>query len=298
MGNFNEKMQAYFDMIENALPDCIPDKTLPQGEVARAMEYSLMGGGKRLRGILVLSFCELCGGDPKKALPFACAIEMIHAYSLIHDDLPCMDDDDMRRGKPSCHKAFSEAVAVLAGDALLTHAFSVAQRPYFANTLPASTVIRVVSELAGAAGTEGMVGGQVIDITSSSESLDEEKLSSLQALKTGALIRAAARIGCIAAGAGEDIVLRADRYAAKIGLAFQIVDDILDATSTTQELGKPVGSDADNGKTTYITLLGLEKSREKVKLLVFDADLAIKGSCLDEGGFLYELADMLAVRKK
>lgn len=291
---WSERYPEYCSMIEAALPQYLPPVTLPQGKVCEAMAYSLLDGGKRIRGCLTLAMCELCGGVVQSALPLACAIEMVHAYSLIHDDLPCMDNDDLRRGKPSCHIKFGEGTALLAGDALLTHAFSAASDAYFNGTLPAETVLRCVNQLSRAAGVEGMIGGQVIDTAPEEVPMTPEQLEAMHGMKTGALIRSAAVLGCLAAGAPRDVVMQADLYAAKIGLAFQIVDDILDATEESEKLGKST-SDADNNKTTYITLYGVEKAREMVRRLVLEADLAVKGTVLDDE-MLYELADTLAKR--
>ena len=291
---WSERYPEYCSMIEAALPQYLPPVTLPQGKVCEAMAYSLLDGGKRIRGCLTLAMCELCGGEVQSALPLACAIEMVHAYSLIHDDLPCMDNDDLRRGKPSCHIKFGEGTALLAGDALLTHAFSAASDAYFNGTLPAETVLRCVNQLSLAAGVEGMIGGQVIDTAPEEVPMTPEQLEAMHGMKTGALIRSAAVLGCLAAGAPRDVVMQADLYAAKIGLAFQIVDDILDATEESEKLGKST-SDADNNKTTYITLYGVEKAREMVRRLVLEADLAVKGTVLDDE-MLYELADTLAKR--
>lgn len=291
---WSERYPEYCSMIEAALPQYLPPVTLPQGKVCEAMAYSLLDGGKRIRGCLTLAMCELCGGEVQSALPLACAVEMVHAYSLIHDDLPCMDNDDLRRGKPSCHIKFGDGTALLAGDALLTHAFSAASDAYFNGTLPAETVLRCVNQLSRAAGVEGMIGGQVIDTAPEEVPMTPEQLEAMHSMKTGALIRSAAVLGCLAAGAPRDVVMQADLYAAKIGLAFQIVDDILDATEESEKLGKST-SDADNNKTTYITLYGVEKAREMVRRLVLEADLAVKGTVLDDE-MLYELADTLAKR--
>ncbi len=293
--DWNERYPEYCKRIEAALPQYLPETDTPQGKVSEAMAYSLLGGGKRIRGCLVLAMCELCGGDPESALPIACAVEMVHAYSLIHDDLPCMDNDTLRRGKPTCHIQFDEATALLAGDALLTHAFSAVNSAYFNGTLPADTALRCISQLARAAGVEGMIGGQMIDIAHDSQPMMPELLEEMHAMKTGALIRASAVMGCLAAGAPRDIVLQADLYAARIGLAFQIVDDILDATGDSSTLGKST-SDAQNHKTTYVTLYGEENAREMVRRLVLEADLAVKGTVLDDK-LLYDLADTLAKRK-
>lgn len=291
---WSERYPEYCSMIEAALPQYLPPVTLPQGKVCEAMAYSLLDGGKRIRGCLTLAMCELCGGEVQSALPLACAVEMVHAYSLIHDDLPCMDNDDLRRGKPSCHIKFGEGTALLAGDALLTHAFSAASDAYFNGTLPAETVLRCVNQLSRAAGVEGMIGGQVIDTAPEEVPMTPEQLEAMHGMKTGALICSAAVLGCLAAGAPRDVVMQADLYAAKIGLAFQIVDDILDVTEESEKLGKST-SDADNNKTTYITLYGVEKAREMVRRLVLEADLAVKGTVLDDE-MLYELADTLAKR--
>lgn len=291
---WSERYPEYCSMIEAALPQYLPSVTLPQGKVCEAMAYSLLDGGKRIRGCLTLAMCELCGGEVQSALPLACAVEMVHAYSLIHDDLPCMDNDDLRRGKPSCHIKFGEGTALLAGDALLTHAFSAASDAYFNGTLSAETVLRCVNQLSRAAGVEGMIGGQVIDTAPEEVPMTPEQLEAMHSMKTGALIRSAAVLGCLAAGAPRDVVMQADLYAAKIGLAFQIVDDILDVTEESEKLGKST-SDADNNKTTYITLYGVEKAREMVRRLVLEADLAVKGTMLDDE-MLYELADTLAKR--
>jgi geranylgeranyl diphosphate synthase type II len=293
--DWNERYPEYCKRIEAALPQYLPETDTPQGKVSEAMAYSLLGGGKRIRGCLVLAMCELCGGDPESALPIACAVEMVHAYSLIHDDLPCMDNDTLRRGKPTCHIQFDEATALLAGDALLTHAFTTVNSAYFNGTLPADTALRCISQLARAAGVEGMIGGQMIDIAHDSQPMTPELLEEMHAMKTGALIRASAVMGCLAAGAPRDIVLQADLYAARIGLAFQIVDDILDATGDSSTLGKST-SDAQNHKTTYVTLYGEENAREMVRRLVLEADLAVKGTVLDDK-LLYDLADTLAKRK-
>ena len=294
--NWNERYPEYCKRIESALPQYLPEIDTPQGKVSEAMAYSLLGGGKRIRGCLVLAMCELCGGELESALPIACAVEMVHAYSLIHDDLPCMDNDTLRRGKPTCHIQFDEATALLAGDALLTHAFSAVNSAYFNGTLPADTVLRCISQLARAAGVEGMIGGQMIDIAHGSQPMTPELLEKMHSMKTGALIRASAVMGCLAAGAPRDIVLQADLYAARIGLAFQIVDDILDATGDSSTLGKST-SDAQNHKTTYVTLYGEENAREMVRRLVLEADLAVKGTVLDDK-LLYDLADTLAKRKQ
>lgn len=256
-------MKKYLDKINSALAEY-----LSEGEdvVSQAMRYSVENGGKRIRPALMLSFCELCGGDVEKTMPLACALEMIHTYSLIHDDLPCMDNDDFRRGKPSCHIKFGYEYALLAGDALLTLAFETAMK----SQLPAETVVKAVRELAKAAGWAGMVGGQVIDLQNEGKKVSVEEIEKMDALKTGELIRAACVIGCMAAGR-DDMIPFAEEYARCEGVAFQIVDDILDVTSDTETLGKPVGSDSENEKCTYVSLLGLEKSKQIVSELTVKA---------------------------
>ena len=231
---------------------------MPYRSVAEAMAYSAEAGGKRLRPLLTLEFCWLVGGDPKKALPFACSIEMIHTYSLIHDDLPCMDNDDFRRGRPSCHKKFGEATALLAGDGLLTKAFGVAAEA----ELPGDVITEAVKTLSAFAGPEGMVAGQMIDLTNEKVPPTASVLELTYRLKTSALLQAACRMGVLAGGGNEAQLAAAGDYAYKLGMAFQIVDDILDVTGDAAVLGKPVGSDAANGKVTFVTLLGLEGARE------------------------------------
>lgn len=253
----------YIDMIEKSLGRYLPSDDYIRSDVCEAMSYSLLDAGKRIRPVLLLEFCSICGGDVKAAMPFACALEMIHTYSLIHDDLPCMDNDDMRRGKPSCHKQFGEATALLAGDALLTFAFETALNSEAAQ-FPPERRLRAIGLLAEKAGVAGMIGGQAIDLASEGKKISADVLQKMDELKTGALISAACQMGCILAGADNALIASAEKYAHCIGLAFQIVDDILDTTSTSQALGKPVGSDATNSKSTYVSLLGLEESRRLV----------------------------------
>jgi geranylgeranyl diphosphate synthase type II len=251
---------AYIDKINRRLEALLPVCGCDAPGVCDAMRYSLAGGGKRIRPVLLLESCRLCGGDPDDALDFACALEMIHTYSLIHDDLPCMDDDDMRRGKPACHIAFGEATALLAGDALLTQAFAAAAQSRAAELHPARAV-EAVALLARLAGAEGMIGGQAIDLQSENRAISLSRLQTMDRLKTGALMRAACELGAVLAGA--DAVKRAAlvRYAEALGQAFQIVDDILDVTADEATLGKPVGSDAAQSKSTYVSLLGLSGAR-------------------------------------
>ena len=256
------------------------------------MEYSLLAGGKRIRPVLTLACCRLCGGEAEKALPFACGVEMIHTYSLIHDDLPAMDNDELRRGRPTNHKVYGEATAILAGDGLLTAAFQTLTEA----ELPAERIVEAVACLAREAGPEGMVGGQALDMAGEGRALTRSELEQLQSLKTGALISAAAELGCIAAG-GELVQRAAVRtYAQCVGRAFQIQDDILDVTGTEEELGKPTGSDRVNEKSTFVTALGLEESRALVQKLTDQAEAALAGFAHPE--FLIQLARTLAQRRK
>ena len=291
-----ERLAEYAGMVEAGLDRLLPLDGLRQDQVMEAMRYSALGGGKRLRGAFVLEFCRISGGDVQAALPYACAIEMIHAYSLIHDDLPCMDNDDMRRGKPSCHRAFDEATALLAGDGLLNRAFETAVSEEAAGRLDAARVLRLTRELAGAAGFYGMIGGQCIDLAYDGRMPDLATLNELIALKTGALIRVACRMGCIAAGASEAQIAAADTFAARLGLAFQIRDDMLDVEGDASVLGKATHADERQGKTTYPALLGMEACRQEVDRLTGEAVEALDQFADRE--FLTELAWSLTSRLK
>jgi geranylgeranyl diphosphate synthase type II len=294
--NFEKTMNDYAEMVNKALEGYFPNTNCLQENVVDAMKYSTLAGGKRIRPVLVLEFCKVCGGDMVSALPFACAIEMIHTYSLIHDDLPCMDDDDIRRGRPSCHVKFSEATALLAGDALLSLAFETALCDNYIGKVKPENVIAASLELAKASGAYGMVGGQIIDLEFENKKASLSVIEQMHNKKTGAMISAAAKIGCIIADAEQEKILAANEFANRLGLAFQIVDDILDATSTDEKLGKPVGSDNDNNKSTYVTLLGIEKSQKLANELTSEAIqyLEMFGS---KSVFLAELAHKLAGRE-
>ena len=255
----NEQLKIYKDYIEVFLSDWYAQfDGEPQKKLYEAMRYSLLAGGKRLRPVLAFEFCRLCGGNWQDAAPFAAAIEMIHTYSLIHDDLPCMDDDDFRRGRPTNHKVFGEAMAVLAGDALLTDAFAVASTAKVSGKAMADA-IGILAECAGSA---GMVGGQVLDIMSEERVLSEQEVLDIQTRKTGALIRAACACGALAGNCTETQFDAACQYAAGLGLAFQIRDDMLDVIGTQEEMGKGVGT--DETKNTFVRLYGLEKCEELV----------------------------------
>nr|WP_316625415.1 farnesyl diphosphate synthase [uncultured Ruminococcus sp.] len=283
--------------IENALYGCLPDKNCREGVLIDAMRYSLEAGGKRVRPRLVLEFARLCGGSEEAALPFACAVEMIHTYSLIHDDLPCMDDDDLRRGKPSNHKVYGEDIALLAGDALLTLAFETLADDKTAELAGDRACRLAAKTLARYAGAVGMVGGQVIDLKSENTNAPLEVLREMDEEKTACLIQAACELGCIAANAGADKRRAAALYGESIGVAFQIQDDILDQTSSDEELGKPVGSDNENSKSTYVSLLGIEKCRALVDELTNQAIEALSAFDADTEA-LRDYALALAKRNK
>lgn len=288
-------LSEYVEIINKALSDRLYD--VKEGQlVVDAMRYAVENGGKRIRPVLTLEFCRVCGGEIENALNFACALEMIHTYSLIHDDLPCMDNDDYRRGKPSCHKQFGEEYALLAGDGLLTLAFETALAD--GNSVSAENKVKASRLLARLAGVAGMVGGQVLDLQSEGTEASLEKLSGIDELKTGALIKAACLLGCYAADKTDaDTLAKAETYAECVGHAFQIVDDILDVTSDSETLGKPVGSDVKNDKITYVSLMGVENAQAEVDRLTEKAVGELVG--FDENtDFLKELAYNLAHRKK
>lgn len=262
------------------------------GDLNDAMAYSLLSGGKRIRPLLTLEACRLFGGEPERALPFACGVEMVHTYSLIHDDLPCMDDDDLRRGRPTNHKVFGETTAVLAGDGLLTLAFqALTQAP-----LSPAQICRGVACLAGAAGPGGMVAGQILDIAGEGRSLTYDEVVEIEALKTGCIMEAAVRLGCIAADSTAEQEEAGAAYARQLGLAFQIRDDLLDVLGDEKELGKPVGSDREKEKSTFTSLKGIQACEERIQMLTEQAVSVIKP--FPGSAFLCELAETLANRRK
>lgn len=264
----SKSYERFLPDIEKKLESSITAET----SAAQAMKYSLLSGGKRIRPILLLEFYALCGGKGDNALNFAAALEMIHTYSLIHDDLPCMDNDDMRRGRPSCHKAFGEDTALLAGDALLTFAFKTAAET---DGIPADRVLKAIAVLAENAGISGMVGGQVEDLAFEKSGATLDELRGMYLKKTSCLLSAGAVCGSILAGADDEELKYAAEYAEKLGLAFQIIDDILDCTSDEKTLGKPIGSDEKNGKTTYVTLLGIDGAKAEAERLSNEALTAL-----------------------
>jgi len=279
-------LREYLDglrlQVEAALADCLPPESgesagdCPE-RLASAMRYSLLGGGKRLRPILCLMAVEACGGDPSSALPAACALELVHTYSLIHDDLPAMDDDDLRRGRPTCHKAYDEATAILAGDGLLTLAFELIAR----GIAPASAAVECLRILAEASGPSGMVGGQMADLLAERRAVDlhedgsAAELEAIHRRKTGALLLAPLQMGAAIAGASEPIREALTRYGRAVGLAFQILDDVLDVEGDETKLGKRVGKDSGQGKWTYPRFLGVEGSRARARRLAEEAVSAL-----------------------
>ncbi len=287
-------LKSYAEFIEHNLEEYnkLEENCLSQRSVIDAVNYSLSAGGKRIRPVLTLEFCRVCGKDYHIAKAPACAVEMVHTSSLIHDDLPSMDNDDMRRGKPSCHKAFDEATAILAGDALLVKPFEVISAD---ENLSPDIKTKLVYELSSAFGTSGVIGGQVIDIENEKrDDVDLENLRNMYSKKTGALLKSACRMGCISAGADE-MLPYADEYAECMGLAFQIIDDVLDVTSSSEELGKPVGSDEQQNKTTYVKLIGVEKAMQEAEQLTERALKALEN--FKDNEFLAELTEMLLSRK-
>ena len=294
--DFNTKLKLYSEMASNRIAEVFAEKDCLQKTVYDAMSYSILAGGKRIRPVLALAVCDMLGGEVEDALRFAVAIECIYTYSLIHDDLPCMDNDDLRRGRPTCHKQFDEAVALLAGDGLLTFAFEYMTDLTSFRKVTADKVLKIANVIAKGAGCDGMIGGQVVDLECEGRNdVDEKTLTYLHNRKTGALIRVSALAGAISADA-DDIQIEAIlKYADCIGLAFQIQDDILDCTGDAEILGKPIGSDAENEKTTYVTLLGIDTAREKARKLTDDAvnALEIFGG---KAEFLKELALYLQKR--
>lgn len=285
-------LSEYVGTIEEALGKCfLVPETLPQAGLADAMRYSLLAGGKRIRPTLVLEFCRISGGDVEKALPVACAIEMLHTYSLIHDDLPCMDNDDLRRGKPTNHVVYGECTATLAGDALQAEAFGTILRC----DLPVERKAACAELLASAVGLEGMCGGQYLDMLWEGRTLTEQELTEINSRKTGALLTAACQMGVAAAGGSERMLESAGHFGAALGMAFQIRDDVLDVISTAEKLGKPIGSDLHEGKNTYMALMGQVGCEKTIARLTAFAK-SVLAEAFDDTAFLNELADALSTR--
>ncbi len=283
--------------IDGALDLYLPKETELPYSLHKAMRYSVFAGGKRVRPILMLAACQAVGGDTARAIPAACAMEMIHTYSLIHDDLPAMDNDDFRRGNPTNHKVFGEAIAILAGDGLLTEAFKLISDPRFAEGTPAEARLAVIREIAVCAGSYGMVGGQVVDMESEGkEDIDLPTVQYIHTHKTGALIKAAVVAGAILGGAGERQLAAITRYGEAAGLAFQIADDILDIEGTTEEIGKDAGSDEARGKATYPAVMGLAAAKLEAQAMMDEAMRALEifGAEADP---LREIAQYIVQRK-
>lgn len=288
---FTRILEDKIKIVDKELKRFIGKKDSPQKEIYEAMEYSLMAGGKRLRPVIMLLVGDMLGGKSEAILPFACAMEMIHTYSLIHDDLPAMDNDDLRRGKPTNHKVFGEDMAILSGDALLNRAMEVA----LLSEVSDDVKVRALKVLFNSSGTEGMIGGQVIDIKNQKHT--HEELLNLHLLKTGAIIRSSGVLGGILSGALENEIDAIDEFCKNLGIAFQIQDDLLDVLGNVEELGKPVGSDEDNEKTTYVTLFGVEKSKELVSVYTAKAKESLENCFGEKANILLELADFLVGRK-
>lgn len=282
----------YKKYVDAKLSEYFKPSGLSYDGLLESMHYSLTAGGKRIRPMLVLEFCRISGGNIEKTLPVACAIEMLHTYSLIHDDLPCMDNDALRRGKPTNHVVYGECTATLAGDALQAEAFGTIAR----SQLPAEARVTCVEILADAVGSDGMCAGQYLDMVGEHKLLSEDELNDINSRKTGSLLTAACRMGVAAAGGNKAMLEAAAQYGACVGAAFQIRDDILDVISTSEELGKPIGSDAQEHKNTYMTLLGEYKCMQMIKKLTDQAKNAVAGA-FEDTKFLCELADSMVTRK-
>ena len=295
--NFKEEYQNRIRSIENILKKYLPCQEGYQKIIMEAMEYSLMAGGKRLRPMLMKESYALFGGEGEIIEPFMAAIEMIHTYSLVHDDLPAMDNDEYRRGRKTTHVVYGEDMGILAGDALLNYAFETACRAFDIAPEESGRIGQALKILAGKAGIYGMIGGQVVDVKESGHILTGEMLDFIYRLKTGALIESSMMIGAVLAGAGAEDTEKMEQIARGIGLAFQIQDDILDVTSTTEVLGKPVHSDEKNEKTTYVTWKGLEGSKQEVSRMTEEAVRALR-TIQPDGGFLEELLKSLVYREK
>ena len=295
--SFKEEYQKRTELIEDILEKYLPEQKGYQRIITEAMEYSLMAGGKRLRPMLMRESFELFDGRGGLIEPFMAAIEMIHTYSLVHDDLPAMDNDDYRRGRKTTHVVYGEDMGILAGDALLNYAFETACSAFELESEKSLMIGRALKILADKAGIYGMIGGQVVDVKESGHKITGDMLDFIYRLKTGALIEASVMIGAVLAGASDEEILKIEEIAGKVGMAFQIQDDILDVTSTTEMLGKPIHSDEKNEKTTYVTLRGIEESRKEVKRLTSEALDTLKGLKY-ENAFLNELLEWLVYREK
>lgn len=297
--DFSLQYDVYLAEINDEIEKISKREKLPEETVFTAMMYGLSAGGKRIRPVLTVAVCDALGGSHRDAIRVGCAIECIHNYSLLHDDLPCMDDDDLRRGRPTCHKVYGEATALLAGDGLLNLAFELLSDETQYESLSAQEILAVIKAVSNASGVYGMIGGQAIDLACENrDDVTMEQLSALHRHKTGDLIRVSALAGCLCAHVSEETDDRYQKileYSTKLGLAFQIKDDILDVVGQEELLGKPIGSDAEEHKTTFVTLLGLEKAKEELDRITREAKNAIAD--LPNGTFLLALADYLLNRE-
>lgn len=293
--NFKDELKNRVNNIEELLNEYMPKENGYQKTIFESMNYSLKAGGKRLRPILTLEACKLVGGNEKDAIPFAVATEMIHTYSLIHDDLPALDNDDLRRGRKTNHKVYGEAMAILAGDGLLNYAYEIMLRESVGKE-DAAKYLNAINEIAKASGVYGMIGGQVVDIESEGQSIDMNKLDFIHMNKTAAIIIGCMRAGAIVGGASEDQLDNITKYAKNIGLSFQIVDDILDIVGDEAKLGKHVGSDIENDKSTYPSLIGIEESKNIANKLIEEAKMSIE-KVNDNREFLNGLADYIVARE-
>ncbi|MCC0650246.1 polyprenyl synthetase family protein [Clostridioides sp. ZZV15-6598] len=292
---FKQRLKEKASFIEDVLKDYMPKEEGYQKTVIEAMNYSLSAGGKRLRPILTLEACKVVGGNEEEAIPFAIAIEMIHTYSLIHDDLPALDNDDLRRGRPTNHKVYGEAMGILAGDALLNYAFEVMLAGSINKENP-EKYLKAINEIAKGAGIYGMIGGQVVDVESENKQIEKEKLDYIHMNKTAAMMVGCMRAGATIGGANSEQMEEITKYAKNIGLSFQIVDDILDIVGDEAKLGKKVGSDIENHKSTYPSLLGLDKSKEIAHNLIDEAKKSIE-KLSDNVDFLKGLAEYIIDRE-
>ncbi len=287
-----ERLKERAAEVDAYLDKYLPVKDKEQRIIYEAMRYSVFAGGKRLRPVLMLETAKMCGGSDEDVMPFACAMEMIHTYSLIHDDLPAMDNDDLRRGRPTSHIKYGEAVAILAGDALLNRAFEVASDVQG----DVERTLKAIRILSASSGTEGMIGGQVMDMEYEGREITFDALRLMHSCKTGAIIRSSCVIGAVMSGADDSEITAVDEFAKNLGIAFQIQDDILDVEGTEEELGKPIGSDAEENKNTYVSLLGLERAKELMKEYSAKAKDSLKPFG-ERAEFLADLTDYLTSRR-
>jgi len=291
---FLETLESKIVEVNKYLNKYLEEKDNPQATIYKAMNYSLHAGGKRIRPVIALACAELLDADTEKVMPFACAIEMIHTYSLIHDDLPCMDDDDLRRGKPTNHKVYGEGMATLAGDGLLNLAYETILKQ---SQVSPNMTLAAMAIIAESAGTEGMIGGQVIDLESEGKEIDAITLMSMHMHKTAALIMASARVGALLGGGGREDLIDLEEFARYLGIAFQIKDDILDVESNSEILGKTVGKDAENNKSTFVTIYGIEQSKKMLEDYTEKA-IEVLSKYGQKAEFLIELSKFLLDRDR